>query len=119
MYLFLLRLIPLEDCENFTFIELLTQQATIDEYSTRVGQQAVVVVATPSKSGNNFKCFGAKPLEDVVSLFLKAILVHEFIITSFKTYNVHIVHLPEIFVYKFRISKISKVCIVEEILTTS
>ncbi|KAK8728633.1 hypothetical protein OTU49_009062 [Cherax quadricarinatus] len=41
-------------------------KATIDEYSTRVGQQAVVVVATPSKSGNNFKCFGAKPLEDVV-----------------------------------------------------
>lgn len=42
-------------------------KATIDEYSTRVGQQAVVVVATPSKSGNDFKCFGAKPLEDVVS----------------------------------------------------
>ncbi|XP_045585548.1 DNA-binding protein P3A2 isoform X2 [Procambarus clarkii] len=41
-------------------------KATIDEYSTRVGQQAVVVVATPSKSGNNFKCFGAKPLEDVM-----------------------------------------------------
>lgn len=44
-------------------------QLTIDEYSTRVGQQAVVLVATPSKSGNNFKCFGAKPLEDVVSCF--------------------------------------------------
>ncbi|XP_050710544.1 DNA-binding protein Ewg-like isoform X3 [Eriocheir sinensis] len=41
-------------------------KATIDEYSTRVGQQAVVVVATPSKSGNDFKCFGAKPLEDVM-----------------------------------------------------
>ncbi|XP_042206719.1 DNA-binding protein P3A2-like isoform X4 [Homarus americanus] len=41
-------------------------KATIDEYSTRVGQQAVVVVATPSKTGNNFKCFGAKPLEDVM-----------------------------------------------------
>ncbi|XP_066979774.1 DNA-binding protein P3A2 isoform X2 [Macrobrachium rosenbergii] len=41
-------------------------KATIDEYATRVGQQAVVVVATPSKSGNNFKCFGAKPLEDVM-----------------------------------------------------
>lgn len=51
-------------------ISTFAPQATIDEYSTRVGQQAVVVVATPSKSGNNFKCFGAKPLEDVVSSFL-------------------------------------------------
>ncbi|XP_023705801.1 DNA-binding protein P3A2 isoform X3 [Cryptotermes secundus] len=39
---------------------------TIDEFATRVGQQAVVVVATPGKLQNSFKVFGAKPLEDVV-----------------------------------------------------
>ncbi|XP_046661071.1 LOW QUALITY PROTEIN: DNA-binding protein P3A2-like [Homalodisca vitripennis] len=39
---------------------------TIDEFATRVGQQAVVLVATPGKPTNSFKCFGAKPLEDVV-----------------------------------------------------
>ncbi|XP_047741651.1 DNA-binding protein P3A2 [Hyalella azteca] len=47
---------------------------TIDEYSTRVGQQAVVLVATPSKSGNNFKCFGAKPLEDVIKSLRQMIM---------------------------------------------
>lgn len=49
-------------------------KATIDEYSTRVGQQAVVVVATPSKSGNNFKCFGAKPLEDVMKTLRQMVM---------------------------------------------
>uniref|UniRef100_A0A1B6CEZ7 Nuclear respiratory factor 1 NLS/DNA-binding dimerisation domain-containing protein n=2 Tax=Clastoptera arizonana TaxID=38151 RepID=A0A1B6CEZ7_9HEMI len=39
---------------------------TIDEFATRVGQQAVVLVATPGKPTTSFKCFGAKPLEDVV-----------------------------------------------------
>ncbi|XP_065202270.1 DNA-binding protein P3A2-like isoform X2 [Planococcus citri] len=39
---------------------------TIDEFSTRVGQQAVVLVATPGKENSGFKCFGAKPLEDVM-----------------------------------------------------
>ncbi|KAL0279571.1 UNVERIFIED_CONTAM: hypothetical protein PYX00_001099 [Menopon gallinae] len=39
---------------------------TIDEFATRVGQQAVVLVATPGKPNTSFKCFGAKPLEDVV-----------------------------------------------------
>ena len=33
-------------------------QAIIDEFSVRVGQQAVVVVATPGKSINNFKVLG-------------------------------------------------------------
>jgi hypothetical protein len=33
-------------------------QAIIDEFSVRVGQQAVVVVATPGKSVNNFKVKG-------------------------------------------------------------
>ncbi|RZF38893.1 hypothetical protein LSTR_LSTR012165 [Laodelphax striatellus] len=41
-------------------------RATIDEFATRVGQQAVVLVATPGKPTTSFKCFGAKPLEDVV-----------------------------------------------------
>ncbi len=31
-----------------------------------MGQQAVIVVATPGKTGSNFRAFGAKPLEDVV-----------------------------------------------------
>lgn len=39
---------------------------TIDEYTARVGQQAVILVVTPQKSQNNFKVFGAKPLEDVI-----------------------------------------------------
>lgn len=38
----------------------------IEEYSLRVGQQAVVLVATPGKNQNSFRAFGAKPLEDVV-----------------------------------------------------
>lgn len=41
-------------------------KATIDEYTTRVGQQAIVLVVTPQKSQNNFKVFGAKPLENVI-----------------------------------------------------
>lgn len=32
----------------------------------RVGQQAVLVVATPGRAQNNLKVFGAKPLEDVI-----------------------------------------------------
>lgn len=39
---------------------------TIDEYTTRVGQQAVVLIVTPGKTQNNFKVFGARPLENVV-----------------------------------------------------
>jgi len=48
---------------NFAF------KVTIDEFATRVGQQAIVLVATPGKETTGFKCFGAKPLEDVVSKF--------------------------------------------------
>ncbi|CAH1407750.1 unnamed protein product [Nezara viridula] len=47
---------------------------TIDELATRVGQQAVVVVATPGKPNGAFKCFGAKPLEDVIKNLRSAIL---------------------------------------------
>ncbi|KAK0085348.1 hypothetical protein PV326_005939 [Microctonus aethiopoides] len=39
---------------------------TIDEFATRVGQQAIVLVATPGKPNSSYKVFGAKPLEDVV-----------------------------------------------------
>ncbi|KAF7491076.1 DNA-binding protein P3A2 [Sarcoptes scabiei] len=39
---------------------------TMDEYTTRVGQQAVVLIVTPGKPQNNFKVFGARPLETVV-----------------------------------------------------
>lgn len=41
-------------------------KATIDEYTIRVGQQAVVLIVTPGKAQNNYKVFGARPLEDVV-----------------------------------------------------
>lgn len=39
---------------------------TIDEFATRVGQQAIVLVATPGKPNASYKVFGAKPLEDVI-----------------------------------------------------
>lgn len=41
-------------------------RACIDEYTARVGQQAVVLIVTPGKAGNSFKVFGAQPLESVV-----------------------------------------------------
>ncbi|XP_063242795.1 DNA-binding protein Ewg-like isoform X2 [Bacillus rossius redtenbacheri] len=49
---------------------------TIDEFATRVGQQAVVVVATPGKPQNSFKVFGAKPLEDVMKN-IRAMIMEE------------------------------------------
>merc|ERR1719195_2225943 len=49
----------------------------IDEFSVRLGQQAIVLVATPGKqSTNNFRAFGAKPLEDVVRN-LKTVIMSE------------------------------------------
>ena len=43
-------------------------KAVIDEYTTRVGQQAVVLCCTPSKShhNNSYQVFGSQPLENVV-----------------------------------------------------
>ncbi|KAJ8301622.1 hypothetical protein KUTeg_020609 [Tegillarca granosa] len=44
-------------------------KATIDEYTTRVGQQAVVLCCTPGKlsqSIQSFKVFGSQPLENVI-----------------------------------------------------
>ncbi|KAE8746266.1 hypothetical protein FOCC_FOCC006938 [Frankliniella occidentalis] len=49
-------------------------RATIDEFATRVGQQAVVLVATPGKPHASFRCFGAKPLEDVMKSLRVSIL---------------------------------------------
>ncbi|XP_012231512.1 DNA-binding protein Ewg isoform X6 [Linepithema humile] len=49
---------------------------TIDEFATRVGQQAVVLVATPGKPNSSYKVFGAKPLEDVVKN-LKSVIMEE------------------------------------------
>jgi hypothetical protein len=58
----------LKNNPNNTF-DLLPIQQTIDEFATRVGQQAIVLMATPGKpASNNFRVFGAKPLEDVVSI---------------------------------------------------
>ncbi|XP_023338157.1 DNA-binding protein P3A2 isoform X2 [Eurytemora carolleeae] len=51
-------------------------KAVIDEFSVRVGQQAIVLVTTPGKNTNNFKVFGAKPLEDVVRS-LKNVIMSE------------------------------------------
>merc|ERR1719480_422828 len=52
-------------------------KAIIDEFSVRVGQQAIVLVATPGKqTSNNFRAFGAKPLEDVVRN-LKTVIMGE------------------------------------------
>lgn len=62
--IFLLVLFPFPNIATKVFV---TFQQTIDEFATRVGQQAVVLVGTPGKPNNSFKCFGAKPLEDVVS----------------------------------------------------
>ncbi|XP_030756128.1 DNA-binding protein Ewg-like isoform X4 [Sitophilus oryzae] len=49
---------------------------TIDEFATRVGQQAVVLVATPGKPNTSYKVFGAKPLEDVIKN-LKSTIMEE------------------------------------------
>ena len=38
----------------------------IDEFTTRVGQQACVVVCCPGKVHSSFKVFGAAPLENVI-----------------------------------------------------
>ncbi len=43
-------------------------RATLDEYTTRVGQQAIVLCISPSKPNPVFKVFGAAPLENVVSV---------------------------------------------------
>lgn len=53
-------------------------KATIDEFTTRVGQQAIVLVVTPQKqSQKNFKVFGAKPLENVIRS-CKQVIMNEF-----------------------------------------
>lgn len=41
-------------------------RACIDEYTARVGQQAIVLITMPGKTSNNFKVFGAQPLESVI-----------------------------------------------------
>ena len=53
---------------HFSLYHYRKLKATIDEYTIRVGQQAVVLVVTPGKPQNNFKVFGAHPLENVVSI---------------------------------------------------
>ncbi|ELU11897.1 hypothetical protein CAPTEDRAFT_221267 [Capitella teleta] len=43
-------------------------RATIDEYTTRVGQQAIVLTCTPGKAQplHAFRVFGSQPLENVI-----------------------------------------------------
>lgn len=48
------------------FYDIFCSQQTIDEFATRVGQQAIVLVATPGKPNTSYKVFGAKPLQDVI-----------------------------------------------------
>lgn len=48
--------------------------ATIDEYTTRVGQQAVVLVVCPGKPNPTYKVFGAIPLENVIRNMKQLIL---------------------------------------------
>jgi hypothetical protein len=46
-------------------------KATIEEYTTRVGQQAVVLCCTPGKMSQSLQCykvFGSQPLESVVGI---------------------------------------------------
>ncbi|XP_063073511.1 nuclear respiratory factor 1 isoform X2 [Engraulis encrasicolus] len=49
-------------------------RATLDEYTTRVGQQAIVLCISPSKPNAVFKVFGAAPLENVVRKYKNMIL---------------------------------------------
>jgi len=49
---------------------------TIDEFATRVGQQAIVLVATPGKLNTSYRVFGAKPLEDVIKN-LRSVIMEE------------------------------------------
>lgn len=49
-------------------------RATLDEYTTRVGQQAIVLCISPSKPNPVFKVFGAAPLENVVRKYKNMIL---------------------------------------------
>ena len=51
-------------------------KSTIDEFTIRVGQQAIILVATPGKPNVCYKVFGAKPLEDVIKN-LKSIIMEE------------------------------------------
>lgn len=48
-------------------------RATLDEYTTRVGQQAIVLCISPSKPNPVFKVFGAAPLENVVRVHLQQV----------------------------------------------
>lgn len=38
----------------------------LTEYTTRVGQQACIIICCPGKMGSSFKSFGAAPLENIV-----------------------------------------------------
>lgn len=49
-------------------------RATLDEYTTRVGQQAIVLCVSPSKPNPVFKVFGAAPLENVVRKYKSMML---------------------------------------------
>uniref|UniRef100_A0A8D0EHV0 Nuclear respiratory factor 1 n=1 Tax=Strix occidentalis caurina TaxID=311401 RepID=A0A8D0EHV0_STROC len=51
-------------------------RATLDEYTTRVGQQAIVLCISPSKPNPVFKVFGAAPLENVMVKYLSIFLRH-------------------------------------------
>lgn len=73
-------------------------RATLDEYTTRVGQQAIVLCISPSKPNPVFKVFGAAPLENVVSVIGIADWTHWYaarwvfiLATEFLTYVIIII----------------------------
>lgn len=68
-----------------------------------MGQQAVVLVATPGKPTNSFKCFGAKPLEDVVSGFYW-IISYIFKHVSFIEMDQLCINVPIIILYPLLLS---------------
>ena len=72
-------------------------KSTIDEYITRVGQQAIVLCCLPGKSNqstSSYKVFGSQPLETVVSVcvlvemfFLLHLLVYLATVLKCKIFN--------------------------------
>lgn len=52
-------------------------KSCIEEYTTRVGQQAVILCCTPSKTSslNSYKVFGSQPLENVMKNCRNTIMV--------------------------------------------
>ncbi|XP_050315854.1 DNA-binding protein P3A2-like isoform X2 [Anthonomus grandis grandis] len=53
---------------------LLKLRRIIDEYTTKVGQQVVILAATPGNLPNGYRVFGAKPLEGIIQNLKETIM---------------------------------------------